>query len=113
MAADKLSVEDLEGIPLVFAYWLRYLMGVDDQGNVFTPSPDPLLDTLMPVLAEVKLGGAYDGKALLAPLLSRADIFGVDLNDSVLGEKGDSAVYGNDSGNRGSGQTAGQTVRRT
>ncbi len=87
MASDNLSLEDLEGIPLVFAGWLRYLMGVDDQGNAFTPSPDPLLDTLMPVFSDVKLGGTYDGKALLAPVLARADIFGVDLSNSVLGEK--------------------------
>ena len=86
-ASDNLSVDALEGIPFVFAGWLRYLMGVDDQGNVFTPSPDPLLETLMPLLADVKLGEACDVKAVTAPILKRADIFGVDLTQNVLGEK--------------------------
>ena len=39
----SLNVADLKLIPLVFAGWLRYLMGVDDNGNAFTPSPDPML----------------------------------------------------------------------
>ena len=86
-ASDDLSVDTLEGIPFVFAGWLRYLMGVDDQGNVFTPSPDPLLETLMPVFSDVKLGEPCDVQTVLAPILKRADIFGVDLTQSVLGEK--------------------------
>lgn len=86
-AADNLSVDALEGIPFVFAGWLRYLMGVDDEGKAFTPSPDPLLETLMPMLAEVKLGEDCDVKAVITPILQRTDIFGVDLTQSVLGEK--------------------------
>ena len=87
MASDTLSLGELEGIPLVFAGWLRYLMGVDDKGNAFTPSPDPLLETLQPMFKDVQLGGSYDVKALIAPILQRADIFGVDLTQSVLGDK--------------------------
>ena len=86
-ASEALSVDTLEGIPFVFAGWLRYLMGVDDKGNAFTPSPDPLLDDLMPLFADVKLGGDYDVRALITPILQRSDIFGVDLTQSVLGEK--------------------------
>lgn len=85
--ADNLSVDDLEGIPFVFAGWLRYLMGVDDKGHTFTPSPDPLLETLMPMLSDVKLGEPCDVQTVLTPILKRADIFGVDLTQSVLGEK--------------------------
>ena len=80
-------MDDLEGIPLVFAGWLRYLMGVDDRGNPFTPSPDPLLDTLTPLLADVKPGGDCDVRAVLTPILQRSDIFGVDVSASVLGDK--------------------------
>ncbi len=86
-ASEELSLESLEGIPLVFAGWLRYLMGVDDAGNPFTPSPDPLLETLTPVLKKVTLGGDCDVKELLTPILGRADIFGVDLTENVLGDK--------------------------
>lgn len=72
---------------MVFAGWLRYLMGVDDNGKEFTPSPDPLLETLMPMLADVKLGAECDVEALIIPILKREDIFGVDLTRSVLGGK--------------------------
>ena len=33
-------------IPLVIAGWLRYLMGIDDEGKDFEVSPDPLYGTL-------------------------------------------------------------------
>ena len=87
MASEELDVNSLEGIPMVFAGWLRYLMGVDDNGKEFTPSPDPLLETLMPMLADVKLGAECDVEALIIPILKREDIFGVDLTRSVLGGK--------------------------
>lgn len=86
-ASDTLSLDTLEGIPFVFAGWLRYLMGVDDKGQTFTPSPDPLLDDLMPPFADVKLGGDYDVSALITPILKREDIFGVDLTQCALGNK--------------------------
>lgn len=86
-AAEGLSVDSLEGIPLVFAGWLRYLMGVDDKGKAFTPSPDPMLETLTPMLADVKLGEECDINALITPILKREDIFGVDLTRFALGDK--------------------------
>lgn len=85
-ASPSLDPADLKRIPLVFAGWLRYLMGVDDAGKAFVPSPDPLLDTLMPLLADVRLGEPCDGKAILSPLLKRADIFGVDLTKTGLAD---------------------------
>ena len=86
-ASETLSLDSLEGIPLVLAGWLRYLMGVDDKGNAFTPSPDPMLEELMPMLSGVKLGSDCDVKALITPILKREDIFGVDLTQLVLGDK--------------------------
>ncbi len=79
VASPVLDVADLTCIPLVFAGWLRYLMGVDDNGQSFTPSPDPLLAALTPILSEIKLGQKVDAEALLAPILSNTQIFGVDL----------------------------------
>lgn len=78
-AAPSLNVADLKLIPLVFAGWLRYLMGVDDNGNAFTPSPDPMLAEASSYVADVKLGEAFDAKKTLAPILSNAKIWGVDL----------------------------------
>lgn len=87
-AADKnLGVEKLRCIPLVLAGWLRYLMGVDDEGNAFTPSPDPLLEHVRAFVSSVELGGKRDEAALddlLRPLLSDATIFGLDLYECGL-----------------------------
>lgn len=35
LASPELSLSDLQAIPAVFAGWLRYLMGVDDNGDAF------------------------------------------------------------------------------
>ena len=87
LSSGHLRAEELEGIPLVLAGWLRYLMGIDDAGQPFAVSPDPLLDTLTPLLAGVRLGGSFDVAGVTAPILRRRDIFGVDLTATVIGEK--------------------------
>jgi len=78
-----LEVKSLKLIPLVFAGWLRYLMGVDDQGNTFTLSPDPLLPTVTPYLAKYKLSDEPKDLSGLDTLLQNDKIFGVDL--TVIG----------------------------
>jgi len=75
----SLNVQNLKLIPLVFAGWLRYLMGVDDEGNTFTPSADPLLDTVTPYVTEYSLTDAPKDLSGLDKLLSNEKIFGVDL----------------------------------
>ena len=77
----------MEVIPLVEALWLRYLMGIDDDGKAFELSPDPLLSEVQPVVANVKLGEKFDVHATVEPLLKRKEIFGVDLYEAGLGEK--------------------------
>ncbi|MBP5282116.1 MAG: mannitol dehydrogenase family protein [Lachnospiraceae bacterium] len=79
-----LNVSDLKFIPLVYAGWLRYLMAVDDKGNAFTPSPDPLLDTVTPYVAGYELSDAPKDLTKLDALLSNASIFGVDLKEVGL-----------------------------
>lgn len=83
-ASPQLAVSSLTGIPLVFAGWLRYLMGINDNGNAFTPSPDPLLAEVRPYVADIRLGDSFDADAILHPLLSNAEIFGVDLYETGL-----------------------------
>lgn len=85
-ASDNLKAADLEMIPLVFAGWLRYLMGINDAGEAFEPSSDPLLETLRPYVKDIKLG-ATDIHAQVEPILSNASIFGSDLYKVGLGEK--------------------------
>ena len=70
-------------IPLVFAGWLRYLMGVDDQGNPFTLSPDTMLDTPRPFIFGIKLGDTVDD-ALPKPIPENSNIFGVNFYEVGL-----------------------------
>ncbi|MBP5222576.1 MAG: mannitol dehydrogenase family protein, partial [Lachnospiraceae bacterium] len=76
---DDLDVKSLKLIPLVFAGWLRYLMAVDDNGNPFTLSPDPLLDTVTPYVAGFRLSSEPKDLSILDELLKNDKIFGVDL----------------------------------
>jgi len=67
-------------IPLAIAGWLRYLLAVDDQGQPMECSADPMLETLQSQLAGVKLGDPDSASdEVLAPILSNAALFGVDL----------------------------------
>ena len=85
-APDK-DVRKLNYIPLVLAGWLRYLMQVDDKGNAFELSPDPLLNELVPLMGKIELGDNDNIAEKLEPLLKRNDIFGVDLYKVGLADK--------------------------
>lgn len=84
--SPDLNVAELKYIPLVFAGWLRYLMGIDDKGNAFELSPDPLLDRVRPYVADIKLGDKVDAQSILKPLLTDSSIFGVDLDQVGLAD---------------------------
>lgn len=97
MEREDLEVSKLEMIPLVFAGWLRYLIAVDDEGNAFALSPDPMLDSICPhvqgfqsavknnadkeEIIEVAVEGA------LKPILENEAIFGVNLYKAGMAEK--------------------------
>ncbi|MGI6095481.1 MAG: mannitol dehydrogenase family protein [Lachnospiraceae bacterium] len=85
-ASEDLQVSDLKGIPLVFAGWLRYLMGINDEGEAFTLSADPLLESVRPVVAGLVLGEEAEVEKILKPVLEREDIFGVNLYEVGLAE---------------------------
>ncbi len=85
--SKDLDVNSLKLIPLVFAGWLRYLMAVDDKGNAFELSPDPLLDTVCPYVADFKLGDNGDVRSRLEKLLRDKSIFGVDLFEVGLADR--------------------------
>ncbi len=74
-----LNTADLKLIPLVFAGWLRYLMALDDKGNAFTPSSDPLLEAASAYVKDFTLSAAPKDLTCLDPLLSNEKVFGVDL----------------------------------
>ncbi|MBE5966263.1 MAG: mannitol dehydrogenase family protein [Lachnospiraceae bacterium] len=84
--SDHLKVTDLTFIPLAIAGWCRYLMGIDDEGNEFTPSPDPMLAELQNYIKDIKLGDRIR-KGALKLILSNDKIFAVNLYEAGLGEK--------------------------
>ena len=80
------TAESLTGIPLALAGWLRYLQGVDDEGNPFSLSDDPRLETLKKLSPE--------------EIAADQDVFGVDLKKAGLYEKV-LALYGEMSQGKG------------
>jgi fructuronate reductase len=86
-AGVKLDVQDLKLIPLVLAAWIRYLMGINDEGEPFTVSPDPLLESLAPAVRGIKLGDKGPFSEALKPIFSDSRIFGVNLYEAGLGER--------------------------
>lgn len=85
--AAKGIADELKYIPFTLAGWCRYLLCVDDNGEAFTPSPDPELERLTAMLSAVRLGEDCDVHAVLAPILSDSAIFASDLYKAGLGEK--------------------------
>ncbi|MCL2201442.1 MAG: mannitol dehydrogenase family protein [Oscillospiraceae bacterium] len=82
-----MDVKALALIPLTLAAYARYLRGVDDAGEPFTPSPDPKLEELSSIVSELKLTSAPQDMSRLHQLFSRCDIFGLDLYEVGLGDK--------------------------
>lgn len=85
-----LDMSALVAVPLVIAGYIRYLMGVNDNGETFEPSPDPLLSELQSNVSDIELGQAgLDDvqKNKVRKILSRKDIFAVDFNEVGLADK--------------------------
>ena len=81
------NCQDLKFIPLVFAGWLRYLLGINDEGNPFEVSPDPNYESLSACLSGISLGQTGPFHSKLKPILSNPAFFGVNLYDIGLGER--------------------------
>ena len=79
-ASPDLHTEDLKLIPLVYAGWLRYLMGIDDEGREFTPSSDPLLEEARQYVADYELSFSPKDLSKLDALLANEKIVGVNLH---------------------------------
>ena len=79
-ASPDLHTEDLKLIPLVYAGWLRYLMGIDDEGREFTRSSDPLLEEARQYVADYELSFSPKDLSKLDALLANEKIFGVNLH---------------------------------
>lgn len=86
-ANSELGVQKLKYIPLVIAGWLRYLLGVDDEGNDMQLSPDPMLSELKILIKKISFNNPDSDLTGLEKLLSDRKIFGSDLYEIGLGEK--------------------------
>lgn len=84
---QKLNMEELVLVPLVLAGYARYLKGVDDAGNPFEISPDPLLSELQEMVSGLVFGAEKQDGMVMRKLFSRKDVFGVDLYEAGLGDR--------------------------
>ena len=66
-----LDMSNLTLIPLVLAGYARYLKGIDDAGNAFAPSPDPLLAELQAIVAPLEVKEGEQDWSCLKDLYSR------------------------------------------
>ena len=87
-----LEPKNLKYIPLVIAGWCRYLMGIDDNGNKFEISPDPLMLYLKKFFENINLGEDFE-KKLLFELLSNKKIFKSNLYDINIANKIEEDFY--------------------
>ncbi len=87
---ESLDPSSLIGIPLAIAAWLRYLVGINDKGQTFELSPDPLKDTLLGILGDVQLG---DKPETVKEIIGNVSIFGSDLYVIGLGDKIEAYFY--------------------
>lgn len=78
--------KELTFIPLALAGWLRYLLGIDDEGKSFERSSDPLLDQLTHSMEGISYTQYQETKSL-NQLLKNKNIFGVDLTEIGLDKK--------------------------
>lgn len=83
-AKNGLDASSLIGIPLTIAAWIRYLMGIDDNGNPMEISPDPMLEELQKHIKNIKFKEPENLGNNLKPILSNKTIFAVDLYDEKI-----------------------------
>ena len=81
------DAKKLTAIPLAIAGWCRYLLGVQDDGEVFERSSDPMLAELTEAMKGIELGKLETYHGQLKSILSNENIFGIDLYKAGIGEK--------------------------
>ena len=80
------DAKKLMGIPLAIAGWLRYLLGVDDQGNTYELAPDPMAEEMQERFADIKVGDPSTLKDQLKWILSNENVFYINLYDAGIGD---------------------------
>ncbi len=85
--AEYGTASQLEAIPLALAGWLRYFYGIDDDGQPFELSPDPLAQELKEIVSQVPIGHPECLTGQIRLVLSNVGIFGIDLYEAGIGVK--------------------------
>lgn len=80
------DAKKLVGIPLAIAGWLRYLLGVDDEGNTYELAPDPMVEEMKEQLAGIVIGDPSSFKDQLKWILSNENVFYINLYEAGIGE---------------------------
>lgn len=80
------DAKKLVGIPMAIAGWLRYLLGVDDEGNTYELAPDPMADEMRERLKDIVIGDPSTFTDQLKWILSNENVFYINLYDAGIGE---------------------------
>lgn len=83
--SKTLDVKNLKYIPLVYAGYIRYLLGINDHGEVFEISSDPRLKELKEKIKTISEGKAAT-KEELDEILRDEKLWGVDLKQVGLAD---------------------------
>lgn len=81
------DAKKLTAIPLAIAGWCRYLLAVDDKGEAFELSADPMVPQLTKAVEGIVVGKPETYTGQLKAILSNANIFGIDLYEAGIGDK--------------------------
>lgn len=79
------SAQKLTGIALALAGWLRYMMAVDDEGNPYELSPDPMNEEMTRLYEGVVWNDPDSLGSRLQPVLSNERLFGMNLYEAGIG----------------------------
>ena len=81
------TASKLTAIPLGIAGWLRYMLGVDDNGKKYELAPDPMNEEIQEQLKDIVVGQPETFKDQLKPILSNERLFFINLYQAGVGEK--------------------------
>ena len=74
------DVTKLTYIPLAIAGWIRYMTGINDAGETFECSSDPMLEELQGMIGGISFGNPDSvSEEMLKPILSNKTLFASDL----------------------------------
>ena len=85
--ARGMDTSKLKGIVLVEAGWIRYLMGIDDNGEEMAVSPDPRLNEMKDRIAGLTFGNNDGVESILLPILEDESIYGISLVKAGLADQ--------------------------